>query len=146
MSLKWRILITIILAVIFWGITGCTSPEQGKVSDHKPTVAALRTEFEEANLKYFYGSIPRNTEIVLGDLTAEEYMGLTTQRSDGSFLITIDTKTHPLEKEAELTLLHELCHVDDKVAGASEGWDGHSDAFQACMQHLAANGALKDLW
>lgn len=117
------------------------------ISKHRPTQGSLTTAYHEINRDFFYGGLPeKKTTIVFTDLSSRDIMGRIEQRPDGTWIIFIDTETHPLEKEAEMTLIHEMCHQDNKVSNNEEGFDGHGDQFQACMIQHAKNGVFKGLW
>ena len=73
-------------------------------------------------------------------------MGRTYFRPDGSSLMLIDRGSNPIEKQAEMTMIHEMCHQENYLLKADEGVDGHSLAFQSCMVRLADAGAFRDLW
>lgn len=121
--------------------------EQHKRSDYVPTSGHLSVAYRELNEDYFYGGLPsKKTTIVLGDLTAQDDLGHIYQREDGSWVIVIDRKGHPVERQAEMTLIHEMCHQEVMIAGSSAGLDGHSGAFEACMESVANHGGFKDLW
>jgi hypothetical protein len=73
-------------------------------------------------------------------------MAATTHRGDGTWLIEIDRQSHALEKQAEMSEIHEMCHQSDIISGADEGLDSHSNAFEACMLSVAKRGGFKGTW
>ncbi len=144
-KLNQRILIAIILGLIV--LTLAAGRVIGQAHDHRPTLTGLRIAYAEINEKGFYGKLPEDkTKIILTDLTSIDDMARVSQRENGIWLIEIDIKTHPTEKQAEMDLAHEMCHQDDLISGVSEGLDFHSNAWKACMIHLAQNGVFDGLW
>ena len=145
---RWKIIITIVLAILVSYLFGCSgSRRASKIVDHSPTLGELVNAYRTLNDDYFYGGLPiSKTTIVLGDLTAQDDTAMIEIRDDGTWLITIDRGMHKTEKQAEMSLIHEMCHQEDFQGKANEGLDGHSYAFQACMVSVAERGGFKDLW
>lgn len=121
-----------------------------KIQDH-----GLKSDFLEYNERYFYGALPQSTTVSWADLSEWSDMGRTNRRADGSFIIQVDPKLHAVLKQAQMTLLHEMCHEKNLlninvIAGTtkveSEGLDSHAYAFDSCMLDIAKKGAFKDLW
>jgi hypothetical protein len=149
MTTRWKILLTIVLATAVWyACCGCSQLDmRSRPVSHTPTEGALADAYRIINETGFYGGLPQSkTTIRLADLTNEEEMGHMTQYLNGTFVISIDLKTNPVERAAEFTLGHEMCHQSDRISGINEGEDSHGPAFQACMLHLATRGVFKDLW
>jgi hypothetical protein len=139
----------ILLAALASYLFGCTSApisSQDDAAGSTPTEAKLLQAYKTMNERYFFNLPVSKTGISLLDLSKENEMGRITQRYDGTWLIEIDTKTNPTEKQAEMTLVHESCHQEDTVQGKNEGLDGHGEAFQTCMLNKAQDGIFKDLW
>ena len=115
---------------------------------HKPTShadltdAQLQKWYEGINEEYFWNQLPKNVTVKWGDLAAWGDMGVTLYRPDGSILILIERKLNPAPRVAEITAFHEACHV--KTHG--QEFDDHGPKFEACMVHLADQGAFKGLW
>lgn len=141
-SLRWKILVVILLAAIyFWAIGGACSQ-----SPHHPTEGQLAGAYLVLNDQYFYGGLPvHKTKIILVNLP-DGKMGQAHQNPDDTWVISIDIVSNPIEKQAELTMIHEACHQQDLMRGEDEGVDGHGEAFQACMLEKAGRGAFKGLW
>jgi SprT-like family len=104
----------------------------------------LQEDYSKFNSAWFAGNLPVN---VIVEYTAAPYklhvMGLT-DVVDGHFVIYIDPKYHADSKAADMTLLHEICHIrvwDVAVAG-----NEHGAPWKACMVELAENGAFDGLW
>jgi len=151
MKLRWKILITIALGILASYLFGCGTTQSEIVehhaSTHGPVQEALILAYSSFNESYFFDALPeRKTTIILGDLSTLNDMALIEHRSDDTWLITIDPEMHATEKQAEMSLLHEMCHQEDKIAGADEGLDSHSNAFEGCMLSIAKQGGFKGLW
>lgn len=149
MTLRWKILLAVLLGMLVsyvYTFGDHTWSARKLNPNYKPTVGKLWTEYRYINQKAFYGSLPEDkTTIYLSDLSDEDEMGEIIE-SDRRFTIRIDILSHPLEKEAEITLIHEACHQSVKLSNGNEGLDGHSGDFQACMIHVASVGGFNDLW
>lgn len=101
----------------------------------------LQAYFDTANKAYFGGSLPK-AEVGWG-ATPPGVMALTYVK-DGRFVIVLDPKTNAAPRVADLTILHEACHL--KNWGQPDGLDNHGPKFQACMHDLVTLGAMEDLW
>jgi hypothetical protein len=154
LSIWERVSCTIFLTIIAWALLGCAGTPTGasgffasESSDIKPTIGKLTDEYRTVNDDYFYGGLPiQLTKIEFADLSVVEDMAMIHHDGDGIWHIEIDPKLHATEKQGEMSLLHEMCHQDDKIKGIDEGLDSHNENFQACMQRLAVKGAFRDLW
>jgi len=68
-------------------------------------------------------------------------------RPDGIWVLTIDTKTNPIMRVAEMTMIHEMCHQENLISGANEGQDHDMDkAHERCMLSVARQGGFNGLW
>lgn len=115
--------------------------------DYHVTQGKLVQAFRDYNDLYFYGNLPvSKTRIVLAVIPTNDDMGNIIKTDDGIFIITIDPRVHAVEKQAEMTELHEMCHEEDMVMHEDEGFDGHSYAFEACMESIAKRGGFRHLW
>lgn len=138
MKLRWKIIIIIFFAMLAVQLFGAQSD------------AALRANFEYFNEQWFDNKLPKDVLVHYSDLTVEKEMGVTDLYANGAYVIRIDRKTNPIQKTADFTLLHEMCHVkigmsSDLTIG-KQGLDTHGPLFQSCMLDLAGRGAFKDLW
>ena len=149
MKSGWKILIAVGLAIIASYLFGAEPQKmektQGRI-EHLPTEGRLKDAFLIYNEEYFYGGLPTTTKIRLADLTEDDRMGSLEKLEDGTWLILIDIHSHPLEKEAEFTEIHEMCHLENHIRYLGEGVDGHGPNFQSCMLRVAQKGAFKDIW
>ena len=102
----------------------------------------LKLWFDDLNHDYFLGQLPKDVEVKWGDLSAQNYMGLTQFFSNGEFIITVDRATHPTLSETKMTLMHEACHVKTWYVPELS----HGPKFQNCMVNLATHGAFEGVW
>jgi hypothetical protein len=157
MSTLRKILLTILLATIwFYLFYSQTSYERRKPADvdYSPNVGGLVERYRLANEMYFYGGLPgKDTKIFLEhNLRAadgERAMGLL-EEVEGGFRIEVDVETNATEKQAEMSLEHEMCHQYNKVNKIYDGIDDegtqHGAGFQACMVMLAQRGGMQGIW
>lgn len=143
MKTSHKILITIILAVLAVLLFGFSWPHR---TDHRPTEGHLKADYLEYNEKYFYGGLPTSTEIKIVDLGAWDHMAEVNQDGAGKWHIRIDAYDHPTEKQADMSVIHEMCHIEDEINKRNEGLDSHSGPFQACMVRVADLGGFTILW
>ena len=106
-------------------------------------VSALQAFYQEYNEDYFGNRLPKNPVITITDLG--DNMGESFQTSSGTWHIGIDRRSNPVEKQRDLTLIHEMCHVDLHVSGINT-LDQHGEEFQSCMVRIAKQGGFKELW
>lgn len=100
----------------------------------------LQGWYETYRRMYFGKDLP-DAKVFWTDLP-EGLMGQTNKTPEGNFEIRIDRKANPAQKEALMTLLHEMCHVD---MWALE-FDDHGKMWQFDMHRLADEDAFEDLW
>jgi hypothetical protein len=89
------------------------------------------------NEQYFLNQLPA-ARVEWGEMGN---MGITYMGA--SPLIVISEKYNPSFREAQMTLLHEMCHV--KLSPVLV-FDDHGPEFQQCMHNLANEGAFDELW
>ena len=160
MKTKAKVGLTVVAAVVYWVIVSWLMGCHRKKQPELPTVilidrsqvndAILQQDYLEYDKLYFDNKMPRNTVVVsLGPAYAygKDNMGIT-ERVDGVFFIQINPVFHPTQKQMDITLLHEMCHV--VTWGSSDGpktqRKRHGPEWQACMLDLAEDGAFDDLW
>jgi len=129
---KTLLTIAMMLVTLYW------TTARGQSESYAPTVEKLRTFYAETNKTYFNNELPQNVRISIFD--SKTVMGHTDTDADGTVHIFIDRQSHPIEKEAEMTEAHEMCHL------RSESPFDESEEFQACMVDLAKRGAFKGIW
>lgn len=143
MDTKWKILLIVCLGAL---ATCVFRPEYHQYFDQDGSMASveqLNDYLRTTNDLYFYGAIPADTKVVFRDMP--DAMGMTDCK-EGHCTIYINPRKHPIWKEAEMTQLHEECHVYNVTQNQSEGLDGHSEHFQDCMERLAAAHAFRMIW
>lgn len=119
--------------------------EHWRDEDSEPAVSitGLTLSYAGANDEYFGGKLPKNVTITL-DETNSGFMASTMVHSDGTFWIQFNPKYTAAERVANITLLHEMCHIkvwpqthDDMFA------DDHGPLWRGCMLSLDAQGAFR---
>ena len=133
MKTRTKILLTILLAVLYFII--CQMVQAAEL-------CLLQDDYNTFNRDYFLGQLPKNANVRWTDLSLQQDMGMTWIDEAGVRQIRIDRKTNPVLRQAQLTLLHEMCHI--KTDGRE--LDNHGIKWQACMVNLAEHGAMHDLW
>src|SRR5260221_4664380 len=109
-----KILLTILLAALATYLFGCGYAGEDKVKN-APTQNKLQARYRELNEDYFYGGLPyRKTAVVISDLSSIQDMGRIEHREDDTWVIFVDREANPVERQAELTLIHEMCHQQDE--------------------------------
>jgi hypothetical protein len=160
---KLRILFAIVIVFLAWlGVMAvlppppvhkvnkaCCSADACAIQHHHEkdartnlTDKQLKLWFDDLNHDYFLGQLPKDVEVKWGDLSAQNYMGLTQFFSNGEFIITVDRATHPTLSETKMTLMHEACHIKTWYVPELS----HGPKFQNCMVNLATHGAFEGVW
>lgn len=106
-----------------------------------PTRSALLAVYQDTNDNFFGSRLPKDTKIQLTDLPGD--MATVEETDAGQFLIRIDRRKNPILKQAEMSLIHEMCHIDTWEDPTSHK---HGEGFQVCMRRLAQQGAFNNLW
>jgi SprT-like family len=149
MTLRGKILVTILLAVLFSWLVGCQ--KEHNVYVPSPTsgltdAAFLRQAYDIYNDGYFQNKLTKNIEIDMSEPDPTN-MASTMCDVDGSCVIHFNLKYVLAARYGKLTLQHEMCHVktwmqdmDDKGKQID-----HGKAWGACMLNLDAQGAFREL-
>lgn len=132
---RWQILLTIILAVLWsliWDLPNFRSePSKATGVDEKLLIKAYR----DYNNQYFDGKLP--AAVIDYELRNPEFMALTTVDSTGRFHISFNPFYVTAERNADLTMLHEQCHI--------QNWgDNHGKKWRACMLSLDMRSAFRE--
>src|SRR5579885_360065 len=159
---RWRLNLNFIFIVIIWdfmnlikkiiiifGLALITSYLLGASPKYN-----LQNDFDYYNEQYFYGALPNNTKVIWSDLSRYNDMARMDKRPDGSVLISIDPRLNPDLREADMSLLHEMCHeklelrinVPAGYTAIESSLDPHGPAHEQCMIDLAERHAFHDLW
>lgn len=137
-----RVLLALSLLVFLHGFA-----VSRKTATVDPDDYHLNSWYRGYNETWFGNSLPNTVDVSWANLekSTPPMMGETIDHFDGSFSIRIDRGWNPVQRVANFTLLHEMCHVYVHVNG-SESFDSHGNQWQDCMMMLAKEGAFKDLW
>lgn len=125
-----------------------THQSRRKDDPARVTEAGLYQAYALFNSGWFAGDLPEDTEIHLGDIPSgyagyQSIMGLTdwdAQRK--KFVIYISSKWNPGSSTADLTLIHEMCHVQT----FNQEFDDHGPKWEQCMVNIAEHGGLHGIW
>jgi hypothetical protein len=145
MTLRNKVLLTILLAVGYWTLVQWAVSQEYLSSNKSDgcitavTQKDLQKWYADANKDYFDDKLAHDTEIVWANLRYKLAMGDTDCNPQGC-KIRIDPYVNIAPATAQLTEYHELCHV------ATQSVDFmHGPEFQKCIQMLFDKGALKGL-
>lgn len=100
--------------------------------------AYLARSYAEFNRKYFGNKLPRDM-IVRFEKNMEE-VAITMHKFDRPLYIELNEKLKWHNMLVDITLLHEMVHVE------SIKRNGHGPWFQKRMLKLAKDGAFKNCW
>jgi predicted SprT family Zn-dependent metalloprotease len=129
---RWRLLLTVILAVLWFLIGLLISPvDTESAKAQSVTQTYLEKSYARNNTQYFENKLP--VAVVDYDLRDPEFMATTRRTYDGVFHISFNPFYVSAERYAELTMLHEMCHI--------KTWnDQHGARWQDCMIQLDLQG------
>lgn len=111
--------------------------------DHKYGYPAVTTQFlQDAyardNIMFFANELPQHPRITV-DLTNETELAQSYHIKNIP-VIEFNPEYNKSDVQAEITLLHEACHI------SLPSGEGHSSRWLACMHRLATEGAMDNLW
>lgn len=115
-------------------------PRRKDIVYEQLTDKQLKRWYSFYNRTLFDSNLPGDTRVTFSDLTEE--LGDTSTDADAVRHIRIDRQTNPVPRQAQLTLIHEQCHI--KTEG--QELDPHGPKFEACMLSVATLGGFKGLW
>lgn len=150
MTLRWKILITIGLAILYslflQFMYGQTEKSRSAYQNDW-----LKTWYGSYNETYFQSELPKDVGITWANLAVVQFDGSLEFRTiaetvfgDGYIRIRIDRTTNIARSTARLSILHEMCHVENHVE--NHGFVEHGPEWQACMMRLAKAGAFTEIW
>jgi hypothetical protein len=151
MTIKVKIAIAILLAILFYLLTGCAEQPQVKTgvfdSANPPapqtTIPYLEKDYRDYNEAYFQNRLPMNPRITL-DESDEERMASTRCNVDGEdCTIRFNLKFVLAQRMASLTLLHEMCHVRAWKRELEVGENSHGRSWRTCMTQLDTQSAFR---
>jgi hypothetical protein len=116
----------------------------------------IQQDYAYYNEAFFNNTLPKNTVVVWSNIPKEErnsssgkisvfIMGNTHEDADGTFTISVDTKSNITQVTTDITILHEMCHVKTLDFAQEHDQDVHGPAFKACVVELEMQGAFTDL-
>lgn len=136
MKLRYKILITIIAALLYW---------YGVQQYGAPSIATAYSEVElpavyaDLNEEYFNGQLPKNAVVDYAGHD-DRYVATTQQIEGGRFHIALNRNYTGSMETTRLTILHEDCHI--RTWGQEP--DQHGRRWRACMLALDAEGAFRE--
>lgn len=110
----------------------------------------LQDDYRHLNDGYFDGSLPQDTVVVVDDPgTKNGYIGNTDisenpQTKKQIFTIHINPYYNTDLRQAEMTEIHEVCHIAEFDWAGKE--NDHGPYWIGCMRNLAKEGALDSIW
>jgi len=143
MTTRNKVLLTILLAVIFWAIFGCTPRVTTNSSTrvaNDVTVSYLRQSYATYNEEFFRNRLPKDTHIDMSPETDD--MATTSCNLEGTGCVLHFNPRYVLaSRVADFTMLHEMCHI--KTWGPESV--KHGRVWRACMMQLDLQGAFRDI-
>jgi hypothetical protein len=149
LSLREKVLLTILLAVTWSWLSGCRSKEHWvsipSPADGTTDAAYLKHIYADYNEGYFQNKLTRN--VVIDMLEPDQgNMASTYCEPDGSCVIHFNPKYTAAPRIADQTMLHEQCHVKTWMLDMKLGQqDDHGRLWRACMINLDTQGAFREL-
>lgn len=141
MKTRTKILITIVLAVIYWALTQAllNPPQHAFSTTVSLTAAQLKKLYDLDNNRFFDSKLPKNVVIDYNEMNPL-YMATTNIMGDGLFHISLNPDYAKAERVEEYLLLHEACHI--------KTWSDtlHGPKWRTCMLGLDAQGALREIF
>jgi hypothetical protein len=155
MQARWKAVMAIAAGILVYECWQCNDQPMpvdraGEITI--PTDGILYGEFVEYNKDYFDNKLPYTTfeytDIIEKDGSHESMADVV--RGTSEYHVRVDKRFNPILKTADISLLHELCHIKLDTSGelplTVSDDDAHGPKFQQCMVDLATRGALHDLW
>lgn len=114
-------------------------PQYHRTAVVRPEFNLIRTQNDYAvyNTMWFDGKLPKNTVIAL---TNQPEWIANTSFEKGRYVIRFNPRYNMTSAQSGETLLHEMCHI------ATPKDMDHGPIWEACMENLALNGAMHDVW
>jgi hypothetical protein len=137
--LRTRVLLTILLAVLYFALTQRFGAHQVAKSDLPKD---LDKWYATYNAEYFNDKLPKNTIISWNEVD-DRYMATTTVLPSGRYHIAFNKKYCLADRVAHITLLHEDCHILTFTEVSEGKKEEHGPRWRTCMLHLALQGAFE---
>lgn len=103
------------------------------------TVTWLKETYDQDNTAYFQNKLPSNPRISL-DLYNNTELAISYRIEKDRPVIQFNPEYNLTRVQAELTELHEMCHIS-----LPKG-EEHGSRWLGCMHRLATEGAMDQLW
>ena len=139
---RWTML-RVVLTLIGYSVIGGLwwhqyhQPKHQKTTFNKEAVAT----YDSLNTEWFFNKLPVAKVYLSKPPCDNGCLGYTHKEDNGIYSIYIDPKMNPAGVERQLTLFHEMCHVETYGADMQ-----HGPKWVGCMRRLAADGAFDYLW
>lgn len=155
MKTRTKIFLAVGLAILAAWLLGCQGPSREhyvstpSITGDEVNVAYLEKTYASYNDGYFQNKLTKTPKIDFQEPT-KNYMATTMCHDDGSCSIHFNLKYTIAPRNASVTLLHEMCHIETwetdvvKFAGETEQAD-HGKVWRACMLRLDAEGAFREI-
>jgi SprT-like family len=150
MTLRGKILLTILLAVAFSWLTGCAGEHYVYVpapSGGLTDAAFLRRTYDIYNDAYFQNKLTSAITVNLLEPDSTGNMASTFCDTDGSCVIQFNLKYTLAPRIGKQTLLHEQCHVKTWMQDMDAQGEQieHGKNWRACMLNLDMQGAFREI-
>ena len=155
MQARWKAVMAIAAGILVYECWQCDDQpvpmdRGGEITI--PTDGILYGEFVEYNKDYFDNKLPYTTfeytDIIEKDGSHESMADVV--RGTSEYHVRVDKRFNPILKTADISLLHEMCHIKLDANGelplTVSNDESHGPKFQQCMVDLAVRGAMHDLW
>lgn len=146
MNLRTSIILSLAFTIgIAFVFSTLATPKPKLPLDPKPL-------FNLYNEIYFNGQLPKDRiEIETGEIISSdgsEIMAVTyvTNPLPHHYKIVISPRYNVADVTEELSLLHELCHVQIWDMNFPDYTGGHNYLFQSCMKNLVDENAFEYVW
>jgi len=141
-----KVVFTIFLAVLTVWLFGCGHSERSSTTPID--VSYLRHLYSVYNEIYLENRIEKNPSISMKENSG--FMADTFCEEDGSCVIHFNPKYVAAQRVADLTLLHEMCHVktwktDVYTFGGETLQADHGRVWRSCMLELDQVGAFREI-
>lgn len=130
MKLRWKILITILLATVTVWLQGYFERDHAVPG----RCEGLSIWYKQYNEDYFLNELPKDTIVDYSE--AGDFIATTSRLRDGRFHIAFNEKYAAAPRVAHIFLLHEQCHI----FSWGETPD-HGPRWRACMLAVDFQGA-----
>lgn len=139
MKLRWKIVITILLAFLAVWLQGVLEDRTKVVHASSGRCEGLNVWYKTYNERYFDNKLPEDAIVDYGEYN-DDYMATTSKLPNGTFHIGLNEKFTSAARVAHLVILHEQCHI----ATWNEAVD-HGPRWRVCMLGLDIMGANRGL-